>query len=78
VNADAELGEQGGEGVVLALGERQVDRVQESVVRIVEGSTEGRTRTMDEDVAQRRRGAVAAVPQGDLAHRASIAAGASG
>jgi hypothetical protein len=75
VNAHAQVAEQSAEGVVLALRARQVDRVQEAVGRVVEGSAERRTRPVDEDVAQRRGRAVAAVPQGGSAHRVSIASG---
>ena len=54
VDGGAEAGEQFGERVVLALGERQVHGVEEAVGRIVERPPEGRSRPLDEDLAQRR------------------------
>ena len=46
--------EQLDERVVLALGDVEVDRVQEAVGRVVEGGPEGRTGSLDQHVAQRR------------------------
>ena len=62
--------EQLDEGVVLALGDVEVDRVEEAVGRVVEGPPERRAGPLDEDLAERRGHALGAVGQGGRVHAA--------
>ena len=53
VDARTERGQRLDEGVVLAAGDLQIDRVEEPVGRVVERGPEGGTGSLDQDVEQR-------------------------
>ena len=69
----SEASQQLHEPVVLALGDIEIDRVQEAMRRIVERPTERLTGPLDQDVVQRRGHALRAVPQQGGRHRGRIA-----
>ena len=73
VDRRSEAGQELDEGVVLALGDVEVDRVEEAVGRVVEGAPEGRPRPLDQDVAQRRGHALGAEGEGHGLHPCRIA-----
>jgi len=72
VNVDPEPIEGRDEPVVLALGTLEVDRSEEAVRRVLERSTEGRTRSLDEDVPKVRGHALGAVAPLGKRHRRRI------
>jgi hypothetical protein len=78
VDPDAKLGQQVAERIVLALGEIQVDRVQEAERRVVVRGTERRSWSFDQHVAQRGGGALPAEPHHALRHAPEDSAGLAG